>query len=268
MKKIVSTTDLGGAPVFKNDLREVFNVEFWDVIEALLSPYDSDTEGLIISGCEISAGSDYDITAGIVYLNGEFMRLPASTGNAFTTYIAPATPSEDTRTFADGSTNGLVETKAAEIVGSAPGAGQYITISSLTNSNSRRWTNLNSGAVYITSSGTQSSVAVRRRVYEIGEWDMDTDVSRNVTLSGIDVSSSLIISVTGVIRPDSDSGTPNRRHMIGQQSNTASDIFLRFGQVGNTGVVDINRETGGTFDSTSYDQTAFNRGWILVDYIE
>ncbi len=148
MKKIVTATDLGGAPFFKNDMREVFNSEIWAVIEDLMSDQDSSSYGVIMSGCVISANvSNFDITAGIVYLNGEFMRLSAATNQTFPKYIAPKTPTSDSRTFADGSTHAVVQTKEAELVSSAPGAGQYIEIADLTNANAFRfapsaWTNL------------------------------------------------------------------------------------------------------------------------------
>lgn len=139
MKKIVQAADLGGAPIHKNDLRESFNDEIWDAIEALLSPFNSDTEGIIVSGCVITANaSNFDMTAGIVYLNGEFMRIAAATNQTFTKYIAPSAVVDDDRQFAGGATNTLFETKGAELVGSIPGAGQYITINTLTGADDRR----------------------------------------------------------------------------------------------------------------------------------
>lgn len=139
MKKIVQSATLGGAPIHKNDLRESFSDEIWDSLEAMLSPFNSDTEGIIVSGCVISANaSNFDMTAGIVYLNGEFMRIAAATNQSFTKYIAPATVVDDDRQFADGTTNTLFQTSGAELVVSAPGAGQYITINSLTGAEDRR----------------------------------------------------------------------------------------------------------------------------------
>ncbi|HMG89264.1 MAG TPA: hypothetical protein VK589_04370 [Chryseolinea sp.] len=139
MKKIVSATDLGGAPFFKNDMREIFNAELWDVIEGILSQHDADTQGVIISGCVLSANAaNFDMTAGIVYLNGEFMRIAAATNQTFNKFIQPSTPTTESRTFADGTTHNLTETKGAELGASTPGAGQYITIANLTAPDSRR----------------------------------------------------------------------------------------------------------------------------------
>jgi len=140
MKKIVSAADLGGAPIYKSDLRDVFNSEIWDAIQGLLSGYSSSTFGFIVSGCVFTNNAgNFDMTAGVVYLNGEFMRIPAATNQAFTKYIAAKTPTNDSRTFEDGTTHAVVQTKDAELVGSAPGSGQYITISSLTSADARRY---------------------------------------------------------------------------------------------------------------------------------
>ena len=137
MKKFISA-GLGGAPINKNDLKELFNDEIWAALEALLSPYNDDTQGIIVSGCVLSANaSNFDMTAGIVYLDGEFMRIDAATNQTFTKYIAPATPVDDSRTFADASSQAVTRDKKAELVGSAPG-GQYITIANLTAPTLRR----------------------------------------------------------------------------------------------------------------------------------
>lgn len=139
MKKFTSS-DLGGAPVNKNDLRDIFNSEIWDAVQALLSQFNADTQGIVVSGCVTTANaSNFDMTAGIVYLNGEFMRIAAATNQTFTKYIAPATTVNDTRTFADITSHVVAVTKGAELVGSAPGSGQYLTISSLTDLDDRRW---------------------------------------------------------------------------------------------------------------------------------
>jgi hypothetical protein len=138
MKKINSSGQLGGMPINQGDMREVFNSEIWDAMEALLYTFDADTQGVIVSGCVISGSGPYDISEGIVYLNGEFMRLPAATGQTLPKYIAPAAAVNDNRVFADTTTKTAFITKSAELVGSAPGVGQYIAITSSTDPDDRR----------------------------------------------------------------------------------------------------------------------------------
>lgn len=138
MKKYTSTA-LGGAPVDNDDLLDIFNSEIWAVIQAKLSMFDSDIEGIIISGCVTTANAgNFDMTAGIVYLNGEFMRVAAATNQTFTKYIAPSTPVNDDRQYADGTTNTIAVTKGAGLVSSAPGSGQYLKIASLIDLDERR----------------------------------------------------------------------------------------------------------------------------------
>lgn len=142
MKKFTSTA-LGGAPVNDDDLLDIFNSEIWDAIQSLLSPFDADVQGVVVSGCVTTNNSgNFDMTAGIVYLNGEFMRVAAATNQSFTKYIAPSAAVNDTRTYGDGTTNVTAITKGAGLVGSAPGSGQYLTIASLTDLDDRRWSTL------------------------------------------------------------------------------------------------------------------------------
>lgn len=142
MKKFTST-DLGGAPIFKGDLFGIFNKDIWTAVEALLSPFNSDTQGIVVSGCVTTNNAgNFDMTAGVVYLNGEFMEIPSYTNQAFTKYIAPSSVVDDTRTFQDGSSHVVASKTSAGIYGSAPGSGQYLTIASLTDLDDRRWSTL------------------------------------------------------------------------------------------------------------------------------
>lgn len=259
MKKIVSATDLGGAPFFKNDMREVFNSEIWAALEALLSPFNSDTEGLIISGCVFSNNAgNFDMTAGIVYLNGEFMRIAAATNQTYTKYIAPKTPTSDSRTFADGTTHAVVQTKEAELVGSAPGAGQYITINSLTGMLDRVWR-----------PATTETPKLRTKVIEIGDWNMDTT---NVVYIAHGLPDwKKIRSISAVIRNDSDT----EYYMLGLDDNSDVGSTSGTGSVLGPGssngfnsenIIRLGRTTSGRYDGTDFDSTSFNRGWVTVTY--
>lgn len=240
MKKIVSATDLGGAPFFKNDMREVFNSEIWDVIEGMLSPFDSDTEGLIISGCVFSNNAgNFDMTAGIVYLNGEFMRIAAVTNQAYTKYIAPKTPTSDSRTFADGSTNALVQTKEAELVGSAPGAGQYITISALTGAEDRRWNKP-------TMSYRAGTDVIRIQYLDSSAWNMDTDASKVVAHNISPVSNIIGIFDVTIF---SNAGAPQPLSAGGDYGYSGNNVVL-------------NRTAAGIFDDAAYNAATARIGLI------
>lgn len=154
MKKF-SSSDLGGAPITKEDLRIIFNLEIWDAIQALLFPFNADTEGIIVSGCILTAnGGGFDMTSGIVYINGGFKRISSVTAQAFTKYIIASADIADARVFSDGITHTVAFTSGAEIA-AAPGSGQSITINSLTGADDRRWSNIitNKQAVTVTFAG-------------------------------------------------------------------------------------------------------------------
>jgi len=254
MKKFTST-DLGGAPIYKNDLRDIFNSEIWEVIQAMLSPFNSDVEGLVITGCVTTNNAgNFDMTSGIVYLNGEFMRIAAVTNQAFTKYIAPSAVVNDSRTFQDSSVNIVAVTKGAGLVGSAPGSGQYLTISSLTDLDNRRWKPMQS-----------ETDNLRTKVINIGDWDMNA--SATVTVNhGLTLAK--IRSVSAIIRNDADT----IYSVVGAAvANTgAPEVYFVSNNAGpgniNSTSLLMGRLASGTYDSTNYDQTSYNRGWITITY--
>lgn len=155
MKKISTGADLGGGPFTKADLRVIFNQEIWSSLEGLMSIYDSHVEGVIVSGCVFTNNAgNFDMTAGVVYLNQQFMRIPAFTNQPYTKYIAPLAPINDIRNYGDGGSHVLAVDYQATLVGSAPGSGQYITINSLTGAEDRRLGRANSAWVNFSSFGT------------------------------------------------------------------------------------------------------------------
>lgn len=142
MKKFISS-DLGGAPVFKNDLRDIFQTELWDIIEALLYPYTLGSEGIILSGCNVTGSGPYTISPGLVYLDGEYFRYAGETGLTLPRYIQQ-NPSQvlDNRTFADSTVHTVALTKEA---GSAPtpaGGIQNINFTTPSDADERRLINI------------------------------------------------------------------------------------------------------------------------------
>jgi len=97
------------------------------------------------------------------------------------------------------------------------------------------------------------------KIIEIGDWDMDTLWQKSVAHGFADIGK--IVSVSIVIRDDSSTSVfplgyinPN----YGLQS---------FYWIDENNVV-MNRVTGGVFDSSSYNATSFNRGYITIGYID
>ena len=131
---------LGGAPFTNEDLSDVFQTEIWAALQAMLSVYDADAEGVIVSGCVVTPNAgNFDMTAGIVYLNGEFMRVDAVTNQTFTKYIKAATPTNVARVFQDTISKTFIVERKAEVSATVAAGGQEITIASVAASNNRRF---------------------------------------------------------------------------------------------------------------------------------
>ena len=140
MRKLNNPMPSGGAPFTNEDLNDVFQTEVWAALQAMLSVYDADAEGVIVSGCVVTPNAgNFDMTAGIVYLNGEFMRVDAVTNQTFTKYIKAATPTNVARVFQDTISKTFIVERKAEVSATVDGSGQEITIASVAASNNRRF---------------------------------------------------------------------------------------------------------------------------------
>jgi hypothetical protein len=101
----------------------------------------------------------------------------------------------------------------------------------------------------------------RIKLVEMGDWNMDSttdlDVAHGLTLSKI-------IGAYAIIRNDADT----TRYFIGGYLDVGGsgwDATLYY--VGTT-YVRLKREVGGDFDGTNFDATSYNRGWIVISYID
>lgn len=103
---------------------------------------------------------------------------------------------------------------------------------------------------------------IRRKVVEIGDWDMDANQTTTVAHG---LTFSKIRNVEGVIRNDADT------------------IFYSSGYIGASGNVQWTTTTidatnvtltrrpgggGGVFDDPAFSTTPFNRGWLIIDYVD
>jgi hypothetical protein len=132
MKRLKATIPNGGAPLGQFPvLRDIFDTETKDAIEALLiSIVDGETEGVILSGCEVTGTSgNFAISAGYVYLDGKVLRYAGGSGFSATRYLQKAADTEETGAFADAVVRAYIDVETAEDAGSAPGGGvQYVTV--------------------------------------------------------------------------------------------------------------------------------------------
>ena len=94
-------------------------------------------------------------------------------------------------------------------------------------------------------------IPTREKIINIGDWDMDATDFVNVA-HGLSIASIRSWSVTII----SDSS--------GTFRNLTEAGFLSIGSTN----VNLNRDFGGVFDSTGYDSTSFNRGYISIRYVD
>ena len=102
---------------------------------------------------------------------------------------------------------------------------------------------------------------LRRNTVEIGDWNMDTTGSVKVD-HGLEYSDTWkgTRDVGIVIRNDADTIYYNDT-----KTNTDALVPIAVSGITNKKVVLI-RKTGGSFDSTDFDSTSYNRGWVTIWY--
>ena len=118
---------------------------------------------------------------------------------------------------------------------------------------------LNTNKAVIAAGGVQTDEAntIKTKIMDIDDWNMDTVASVNVA-HGLTLAN--IRSVSVLIRDDVGSNVYSLEYdsgfngLDGTHSLSATNVILaRFG--------------GGWFDSSSFDSTSYNRGWITITYI-
>lgn len=132
MKQYVNPLPTGGVPIFSENVNDALQKEMMDAIQAVASAV-ADGQALIVTGCVFASlgAGNYSMSAGIVLLDGVLMRIDAVASTTLTKYIAAGTPTIVTAAFEDGGTKNLTTETKATLQGSAPGAGQYITVTSV-----------------------------------------------------------------------------------------------------------------------------------------
>ena len=249
MKKFKSTIPNGGLEFFNKYLSTELSAEIWDAIQALINQSQNTTEGFILKGGTVAGTApSATITDSIVILNGKILRLEADTGLSYPFYIQEATATTENGSFADGSSQAVIDIEKAETASSAPVSGQYVTVSAA-----------GEYAIGLFANGlidTENNVRLSTKVIEIGDWDMDANAQLNLTVPGWDFAEyKKIRSMSVIIRDDTDSYYRNlleAGHYI-FPNIVSADIRL-------------NRDNAGLFDSTSYDSTSYNRGWVYITY--
>lgn len=101
----------------------------------------------------------------------------------------------------------------------------------------------------------------RQKIIEIGDWNMD--VSGGVSVAhGLGAAYTKVVGCRVIIRSDTGS---TRIPLERNSSGTDAAGFVN--SIGATNI-NLNRLVDGFFDDTDFDSTSYNRGWIIIDYID
>lgn len=100
---------------------------------------------------------------------------------------------------------------------------------------------------------------LKRKVIDIGDWNMDTTSSVNIAHGLV---TDKIRNVSGGIRDDSNTSFLPFYYVLVGGSPPEMKIVLT-----STNVI-ISRLTGGALDNANFDLTPFNRGYIVIDYVD
>lgn len=101
---------------------------------------------------------------------------------------------------------------------------------------------------------------LKKKVVNIGDWNMDSTVSVTVAHGLADFKK--IRAIDCIVRNDSDTTYANLLALApgGSQEPGGSAQFI------DSTNITLVRKTSGTFDSTSFDSTSYNRGWVTITY--
>jgi hypothetical protein len=104
---------------------------------------------------------------------------------------------------------------------------------------------------------------LRRKTIEIGDWNMNTTASATVAhgLSATVWKKTRHIEI--VIRNDADTEYYTDSHDEATTSAGAGGVEVN--KIDSTNVT-LNRASPGAFDSTSFEDTSYNRGWVTIWY--
>jgi hypothetical protein len=101
-------------------------------------------------------------------------------------------------------------------------------------------------------------VALKTKVLEIGDWNMDTITGATVA-HGLGANWKKVRALSAIIRNDDDSS-------YSEISGCTYTGLLGGEIVINSTNIILSRDSGGRYDGADYDSTSYNRGWITITY--
>jgi hypothetical protein len=102
------------------------------------------------------------------------------------------------------------------------------------------------------------SVGFKRKIINIGDWDMDATAT---VTSAHGVTASKIRGVSAIIVDDA----ATNYYPVTPRGTIATDVYISYYNA--TDVV-LERKAGSGFDHTDFNATSYNRGWVVIEYID
>lgn len=239
------TSSVGGFPLVLDDLRFVWGQgdNAQGIYQALNNLLRNFGEDFIVQGAEESSGN---IAEGWVILDGELFKVDAHNRGSNTHYSKVITFDDaGDKIFQNGTSAQTYQLNRAVVnvtSGNLPFNGIRIF------KTDKRFAD-----------GTETTIVTRKKIIDIGDWDMDTDFSISVTHGISDFKK--IRSMEAIIINDSDT----ERKLL-----TATDTLgTALGNVvtANATIISLSRLTGGFFDSAAFitaPGSPPNRGFVTV----
>ncbi|MCH7928752.1 MAG: hypothetical protein IID03_12365 [Candidatus Dadabacteria bacterium] len=250
------TIGLGGLPLVLDDLRWFFgrlgspNEGMYQAFNNLLRGFGEDfiIQGVVATG----TSPNIAITEGWVLLAGELLKVDAQTGiSTNKTFVKVTTfDSRGNKTFQNASVEDTYEKNRAVATGTGGNlAFNGVTLLQLVN-----------GADTLPNVGR---VGLDEKIIEIGDWNMDSTASVNIThgLGGTVFKN--IRSVKVMIRDNADSLIlPLNSYDTTADNGTVNGAVAN---ITNTLII-LSRTPSAKFDAISFNSTSFNRGFITIEF--
>lgn len=244
MKKYIDPIPDGGAPLHNNRLNTELQKEIWDVIEGIFEKYRTDAQGIIISGCTTSGiATNYNLGAGVVYIDGKFRRVPLTGGLNGTHYIEAAADVVTQKVFADGLSKNLLNEEVCVVAPGRALATQYIIIDHANLQDNRRLANLAFDLVsnYTTNESDRplaANVAVDLKALID---DVVADLTAEINATDADIST-LTANLNNEI-------TNREADVNAEETARINADALKVSKAGDTMSGDLTSAAGGTFET-------------------
>lgn len=116
------------------------------------------------------------------------------------------------------------------------------------------------GAATLSGGITETTFNLRRKVFEIGTWNMDSTTTVQVSIGAFDYSKVVGVQVLILSDPGEYAGS----------LSAVLDLTISgsWGLYGENTYIQLLRTLSGDFDSTSFNSTSINRGYVIITFTD